>query len=313
LAINTIGIVGFILQGFNHRGLWRFCQLLGKSLVRQATECIVRLNQDSVLSFTLGDPYWSQVLASSFNYEPEIDRVLGICKDMPYGLIDCGANIGYWSVRATSKEFGSHPSIAIEASKEAFQALLNNCRLNHNRFQCLLRAVAGRSGEYRAIRKDSNRSLQDGSHAAVSVSPAPVQKDSMAGESIHGEVVPTITIDEVQRSLCVQAGWPALTVIKLDVEGSEIEALGGAAETIAEGSLIIYEDHGSERTCRVSKYVLSSLGLRVFYIEADGLIIPITRTQQVQAIKKRESKGYNFFACNAGSPFHSRLLSLGAT
>jgi hypothetical protein len=94
----------------------------------------VHLNEDSRFAFDLRDPYWARLLASGFTYEPEIEDVLRAFADLPYTFVDAGANLGYWSVLATSLELGAHRSIAIEAASGTFERLLGNRALNGDRF-----------------------------------------------------------------------------------------------------------------------------------------------------------------------------------
>ena len=74
------------------------------------------LNEDACLIFPENDNYWSlgTTLGRHLD-EPEIDWVLQRAIDRPYALIDCGANIGYWSVLASSMPYGRHRAVAIEA------------------------------------------------------------------------------------------------------------------------------------------------------------------------------------------------------
>ena len=46
-------------------------------------------------------------------------------------------------------------------------------------------------------------------------------------------------------------------ILKLDVEGNEINALKGAARTLRKKILIIYEDHGSDFTHKNTRFLLN--------------------------------------------------------
>ena len=74
------------------------------------------LNDDARFAFPFGDGYWSLLLDRGFVYEGEIEQFLRSVADVDYGFVDGGANFGFWSVLASSRPFGSHPVIAIEAS-----------------------------------------------------------------------------------------------------------------------------------------------------------------------------------------------------
>ena len=93
------------------------------------------------LPFPFGDGYWSLLLDRGFVYEGEIERFLRSVADVDYGFIDGGANFGFWSVLVSSRPFGSHPVIAIEASSANAAKLARNAELNGGRFKVLHRAI----------------------------------------------------------------------------------------------------------------------------------------------------------------------------
>src|SRR5690606_10171467 len=79
----------------------------------------------------------------------------------------------------------------------------------------------------------------------------------------HSVTVPSVSIDALVQS--IQPDANEALVIKLDVEGSEIQALQGALATIrSHDVLVAYECHGSDSDCSVSRYVMKTLGLAVF-------------------------------------------------
>ena len=98
----------------HHRGFSIGCRMI-TSMIDQR-EIVVMLNDDARFAFPFGDGYWSLLLDRSFVYEGEIERFLRSVADVDYGFVDGGANFGFWSVLASSRPFGSHPVIAIEAS-----------------------------------------------------------------------------------------------------------------------------------------------------------------------------------------------------
>ncbi|MEH0072816.1 hypothetical protein V6L77_25490 [Pannonibacter sp. Pt2-lr] len=53
-------------------------------------------------------------------------------------------------------------------------------------------------------------------------------------------------------------------VLKLDVEGVEIEALRGGVALLMRDVLVIYEEHGSDRSHAVSRYLREECGMRLF-------------------------------------------------
>jgi len=109
----------------------------------------------------------------------------------------------------------------------------------------------------------------------------------------HTETVETLAIDDL-----VPPGTPAL--IKLDVEGAEIAAIDGAARALADGAVLIYEDHGNDPACTVSAHLLGMPGMRVFAC-GNGLS-GMTDIARIRSLKSDPFKGYNFVAAQAGSP-----------
>ena len=98
----------------HYRGFSIGCRVI-TSMIDQR-EIVVLLNDDARFAFPFGDGYWSLLLDRSFVYEGEIERFLRSIADVDYGFVDGGANFGFWSVLVSSRPFGSHPVIAIEAS-----------------------------------------------------------------------------------------------------------------------------------------------------------------------------------------------------
>jgi len=101
-----------------------------RSLIDQR-EIVVMLNEDARFAFPFGDGYWSLLLDRSFVYEDEIEGFLRAVADVDYTFIDGGANFGFWSVLASSRPFGGHPVIAIEASSANAAKLARNAELNN--------------------------------------------------------------------------------------------------------------------------------------------------------------------------------------
>lgn len=249
----------------------------------------VLLNEDARFTFPEGDPFWARHMQRGY-YEPEIDCVLRRAVDKPYALIDAGANFGYWSILASSGSYGRHAAAAIEASHGNFERLVHNANANGNRFHTLHRAVSDVPGK--RVRLFGKK------HYGLSL-----RKDWHPDDADRSEDVETTTLDEVASRYFPHRQYPA--VLKIDVEGVEIEAMLGGRSLIDEGALVIYEDHGKEPSHRISRFVMSQPGIVLWSLASDDQPIRITAIEQVGAIKQNPKLGYNFFACRQPSPWVS--------
>jgi FkbM family methyltransferase len=256
------------------------------------------LNEDARFIFPSNDNYWSLgVTVGQHLYEPEIDWVLRRAINRPYALLDCGSNMGYWSILASSAPYGRHPAVAIEASRRNFQILLMNSQANNGRFIAIHRAVLDEAGKQVQLHgtRHYSMSLRKDWH--------PIEDVHVEADNSNTEEVESMTIDLAAEVYLPNRQYPAL--IKIDVEGLEIEAIKGAHHLIEEGALFIYEDHGTEATHAASRFVLCLQGVDVWHVAPDHGSARITKIEQVSAIKQDARMGYNFFAHKRASPWSS--------
>lgn len=243
----------------------------------------------SKFTFKLNDGYWNRLAIKDYVYEQEIEYFLHKVRIIDYIFLDCGANYGYWSVLVSSELLGSKEVIAIEASPTTYDLLSKNCRVNDSRFIILNNALASESGRKFFIDSSEN-------HAAASVQDV---------ASTRSSVVESSTLDHIYGKYAKDRKLPV--IIKLDVEGQEINALVGAKELVENDVLIVYEDHAQDAGHTVTSFVLSELKMSVFYIDENNDIVEIMQTEMLGKIKIIETKGYNFFACKKDSCFMSYL------
>jgi FkbM family methyltransferase len=245
---------------------------------------VINIGPDSVMRVFLDDPYWSRLIASDYEYEPDLARMLRRFLDLKFDFVDCGANFGYWSILLSGSEFGRRRVLAVEASPATFEILRGNCELNQLRFECIHAAVSDRSGKELFV--DARRG-----HSGTQM-----RESAESNSTISGAVM-TIALDDLAPRLGERV------VLKLDVEGAEIDSLRGAARLLERDVLVYYEDHGQDLDSRVTQFVLNELGLLVFFADERGEAKPIRSVREASAVKRRRSTGYNFFACNADSAF----------
>src|SRR5579872_7047610 len=230
-----------ISSHFSHRGYIGCANLLRKTLPER--NIAIKLNSDAVFEFPYGDGYWSKLLNRSYHYEDELEVLFRDSADVDYTFIDCGANYGYWSVLVSSSPFGSHKAIAIEPSSQNFSKLANNARTNGGRFEPMKCAIGSSRG---------TAHLAGTKHEAFSIA---------GGTGSGGEEVPVIALDNLIEDGKLSPDGKYL--IKLDVEGVEIEAIKGGTRLLQADSVILCEEHGNDPDHTVSRYILEKTPLKL--------------------------------------------------
>jgi FkbM family methyltransferase len=278
-----------ISSHFSHRGYIGCANLLRKTL--PARNIAIRLNPDATFEFPYGDGYWSKLLNLSYQYEDELELLFRDSADVDYTLLDCGANYGYWSVLVSSKPFGSHKAIAIEPSGQNFPKLANNARVNGNRFELMKCAIGATRGTAR---------LSGTKHEAFSI----------AGSQSDGEEVPVIALDNLLDDGKVAASGKFL--IKLDVEGVEIEAMKGGTRLMQGDSVLLCEEHGNDPRHTVSRYILEQTPLKlIVYDPRSNRLETVTDLSILDRIKVSTHVGYNVFG-TASAFWLDRINALNA-
>jgi FkbM family methyltransferase len=262
-----------ISSHFSHRGYNLCANLLRTTLPERDID--IKLNSDATFAFPYGDGYWSKLLNRTFCYENELELLFQDSVDVDYTLLDCGANYGYWSVLVSSAPYGSHNAIAIEPSSKNFAKLANNAIINGNRFEVMKCAIGAARGTAR---------LSGTKHEALSI----------AGGNAGGEEVPVIALDNLIDDGKVALGGKFL--IKLDVEGVEIEAMKGGARLLQGDSVILCEEHGNDPQHTVSRYILEQTPLKlIVYDPRSNRLEIVSDLSILDRIKVSTHVGYNVF------------------
>ena len=278
-----------ISSHFSHRGYIGCANLLRKTLPER--NIAIKLNPDATFEFPYGDGYWSKLLNRSYHYEDELELLFRDSADIDYTLLDCGANYGYWSVLVSSKPFGSHKAIAIEPSAQNFPKLANNARINGSRFEAMKCAIGAARGTAR---------LSGTKHEAFSI----------AGDQSGGEEVPVLALDNLLDDGKVAANGKFL--IKLDVEGVEIEAMKGGARLMQGDSVLLCEEHGNDPQHTVSRYILEQTPLKlIVYDPSSNRLETVTDLSILDRIKVSSHVGYNVFG-TASAFWLDRINALNA-
>jgi len=289
LAAVALVLGSKVSSNFSHRGYNMCANLLRTTLPDRGIQ--VRLNPDAVFEFPYGDGYWSKLLNRTYHYENELELLFRDSIDVDYTLLDCGANYGYWSVLVSSRPFGSHKAIAIEPSGQNFPKLANNAKLNGNRFEAMKCAIGAARGTAR---------LSGTKHEAFSI----------AGDQTDGEEVPVIALDNLLDDGKVAANGKFL--IKLDVEGVEIEAMKGGKRLMQGDSVLLCEEHGNDPRHTVSRYILDETPLKlIVYDPRSNRLEIVTDLSILDRIKVSTHVGYNVFG-TASAFWLDRINALNA-
>lgn len=279
-----------ISSHFSHRGYNGCANLLRKAL--PARNIAIKLNEDATFEFPYGDGYWSKLLNRSYSYEDELELLFRHSSEVDYTLLDCGANYGYWSVLVTSKPFGAHRAIAVEPSSTNFAKLANNARVNGNRFETMQCAIGATKGVAR---------LSGTKHEAFSI----------AGGTDGGEEVPVIALDDLLNDGKIAPGGKYL--IKLDVEGVEIDAIKGGAKLLAGDSVIMCEEHGNDPDHTVSRYILEQTPMKlIVHDPRSNRLETVTELSILDRIKVSTHVGYNVFGTSSAF-WLERIAALNAS
>ena len=155
---------------------------------------------------------------------------------------DLGANIGFFTLLASRLVGSGGAVVAFEpdpANRRVLEA--NVARNGIANVEVVEKAVAGRSGALRFAAVESTRSR-------------------FARNDEPGIEVPVTTLDDF-----VAEGWPVPTLVKLDIEGAEVEALDGARALLTQHRpTIVCEVHDTEAEVRAR---LEAAGYAVYELE----------------------------------------------
>ena len=270
-------------QLFHGKGMYQVHRVISKLWPYEQRLVNVNLDAASVFVFEASDSYYGHYLLDGRPYEPEISWLIEGIQDLSWGFVDAGANFGYWSVAVTSPHRGSHQAVAIEASKSNFDKLRVNCEANQRRFRTVHAAVHSVSGTrmfFNPVR----------SHASGSASQSP--------QPGRAECIASVSIDDA----VVESFDPALpVVVKIDVEGTERDALEGARVTLtSRDAVAVVESHGKDRSSDALSWGFDN-GFSIVFVHDDGSVSRLLQVDDALALKVNRRRGYNFLMYEASS------------
>lgn len=273
---------GGVSRAWGQRGLGTMLLWAGRLPGLRAGSAQVEFEPGCFFELDPLEPYWAPTILGGRPYEPEIGHVLARFAPLDPVLVDCGANFGYWSIVASGSRHRFSRVLAIEPSETTFARLARNASLNAGRFVCLERAVSNTSGE--------SVYLEAAEHHAV----AHISRTSKGGRAVL-----TTRLDDAIRGAGFQG---ARYIVKMDVEGHELEALEGAGALRDGDAVFVLEDWATK-----DYPVLRALdgAWESFYVHADGRCTRVTSPQHARELAvagQLEGRAQNLlFARGTGS------------
>jgi len=243
------------------------------------------------LSYELNDVYWTQYAGNPRGYEPELWQVMDKFAGPDTLFIDGGANIGFWSSVAASRIKNKDRVVAIEPSDEVLPRLIANQKLNQESFTVLPRAIWSNSDETLTFTVST-------SHQASGL------VDDGEFPALRKIQVLTVSVDDIVRDAAGKNIRNPDVIVKLDVEGTELQGLEGMRDTLkTHNTLLVYEDHSKDKGSETTARLLTE-GLNLYFIDGDTHTTRLIHdAKELVAIKTVSHKGYNFVACKPGSTF----------
>lgn len=198
--------------------------------------------------------FWSGLTA----YEPTSIEAWKVLSKQADTVIDGGANTGLYSLVAGAASQGRAKVIAFEPVDFIFSRLADNVNINH--FD--IKPVCAALSKYDSLQK---LYITAGDH------PVNCSLENAAENEIGTRVaeVRTFSLD----SYALQAGLEKIDLIKLDLEGHEPKALGGATRILSRSKPTILIEVNTEETGKKIQEILDEYSYSYYLIdEGYGLV-----------------------------------------
>lgn len=198
----------------------------GEFMVR---DIIIR-NEDGIFYCRRRDHDWSFVQPV---WEKEIRDYFNLTEGV---FIDCGAHIGKYTIMISRRLGGRGKVIAIEPDKDNYKVLLRNIELNNCK-----NVIPLNIGLWKEKGKLKLYDLDDKNTGMKSILPA----------NTDFKIIEVDTLDSVLEKL----EQKSVDLIKIDVEGVEVEVIEGYKKVVKQKPNIIFESW-SERNCQTIQNIL---------------------------------------------------------
>lgn len=274
--------IAYFLPSMLGRGFGLANRLVFSILPSESSErCIVSIGTNTKFEFLCSDKYWNLLFLPNYKYEPDLFAVFKKISHLKYNFIDAGANFGYWSALLSSRDFGEKKVVAVEVDTSNFKSLKRNQELNDWRFETIQNGILDVDETYIEV--------SDGHHSTRHiVSSRNEEAVNPSGEAITSKTIKTIVNEFFDPVLPL--------VVKLDVEGVEIEAVKGAYGLDFDNCVFIYEEHGKDKNHATTKALMEDLNFECYFILDTGDLIPVYDLRVLDKLKKNKFRGYNSIA-----------------
>jgi FkbM family methyltransferase len=283
-----------VLRG---HGVGFACALVGR-LVATGDSVIFQLSGGGTFSVPSGHRYWLKPLLVDRSYEPDLDCFLSQFLTPDDVFLDCGANLGLWSIAAA--EIIEDPSdvVAIEPSRVTASRLRENCQANGYSFTVVERALS--DGDDDTIEFYASDADPESATLVEGLSPS----------DAHRETVSRISLTEL-LSTNQPSTTDGLVVVKLDIEGVESSVLASVDTGAWQNVVLLYEDHGRDLTHQPTAFLLQR-GFTAAFIDDDGSLerIDSDAIQRLTELKLDARRGYNLVAFDPSGRAAQRLVRL---
>jgi FkbM family methyltransferase len=282
---------------FHGRGVGFACRVAAR-LVGRSGQTSFQLGGGGAFLVPVDDTYWLQPLLLDRSYELDIDHFLRRTLTSRDVFLDCGANLGLWSIAAARVIRDPERVVAVEAGSRTFARLIANWEANDRCFTVLNRALSDVTG--------SNVSFfaSTGDHASATL------VEGLSPVDAQSEIITTVSLLDLVRERMPSNAGDALVFVKLDIEGMERQVLATVDPDQHSDLVILYEDHGSDTT-HVTAFLLER-GFGVAFMTDDGSLEQIRRDtlHRLDALKVNPLRGYNLLAVATRGAAASRLARL---
>jgi FkbM family methyltransferase len=209
-------------------------------------------------------------------------------KDKKYpAVIDVGANIGAFSVQVADAILPANGTVyAFEPQRQIYQMLCGNLALNSVDNVYAEKTAVGSSTKPITVPKvDYYKPASFGS-VGLTGEFDDVGQDLDFG---NGEIVDQIVIDEYFKDI------ENISIIKVDVEGMELDVVNGAVATINKHRPLMYIEYYKQYNGATElKTLIESLGYKTFVLDINFICVPEEKlsSSEYEFILELENNGY---------------------